>query len=89
MRPKLDLYSQEGTCIKVYNPIEKKLIGVYPSFRKASDKMGISEKTLKLKVSSKNRVYSEYYKMEVAIRHCTIKEEDNLLIQKTLKNQQL
>jgi hypothetical protein len=34
-------------------------------------------------------VYSKYYDKDVAVRHSAIKEGDNVLIEKTLKNQQL
>lgn len=89
MKPKLDLYSNDDTCVKVYDPNQKKVIGVYTTFRKAADKMGLGEKLLKSRAESKIRVYSEYYGMDVAIRHSRLKEGDNILIEKTLKNKKL
>lgn len=89
MKPRLDLYENDNTCIKVYDPNQKKVIGVYSNFRRAADRINISEKSLKTKASNKKRIYSEYYGMEVAIRHCSMKEGDDLLIQKTSKNQKL
>ena len=86
MKPKIDLYNNDGTCVKVYNPIEKKVIGVYPTFKKASDRIGISEKWLKNKATNKTRIYSDFYGMDVAIRHSAMKEGDDVLIDKTLKN---
>jgi hypothetical protein len=86
MKPRLDLYTNDNTCVKVYDPSQKKLIGVYSTFRKASDKIGITEKILRGRAESKTRIYSEYYKMDVAIRHSALKQGDDILINKTLKN---
>lgn len=87
MISKSELYS--GTCIKVYNPNQQKVIGVFSNFKKAADKMCLTEKTLRGKATTKKRVYSKYYDMEVAVRVCAMKEGDDLLIDKTLKNQTL
>jgi hypothetical protein len=80
------IYSSEKTCIKVYDPSTQKVIGVFSTIRKAADKMCLTEKTLRGKLRTKQRVYSKYYDKDVAVRHSAIKEGDNVLIEKTLKN---
>ena len=83
-----EFYSGD-TCIKVYDPNKKKVIGVYPNLAKASTKMLIPPKVILNKTVSKKRIYSKLYNMEVAIRECFRKEGDLLLIEKTLKNLEL
>lgn len=83
-----ELYT-EDLCIKIYDPNKKKVIGAFPSFSKASLKLNISAKVLQNKAETKKRIYSEYYGMDVAVRWGMYKEGDDVLIQKTLKNQQL
>lgn len=83
-----EFYS-EDTCIKIYDPSKQKVIGVYPNLAKASNKLGIPARVLFARTTSKKRIYSEFYKMEVAVREGLRKEEDSLLIEKTLKNLEL
>jgi len=78
-----------GTCVKIYDPENKKVIGVFSNYRIASKKLGITIKTLQLRAKSRKRIYIEYYKKDVAVRFSSIKEGDDLLIDKTLKNKQL
>lgn len=74
----------KDTCIKVYDPLEKKLIGTYRSFTKASQKLGISPSSVQQKCASKNRVFSPVLKKEVALRLSSIKPEDVDIIDKNI-----
>lgn len=75
----------EETCIKVYNPEQQKLIGVYASFAKAAQKLGITPSKVQLKCSTKTRIYSPILKLRVACRLASRKEAEDILIQKTSK----
>lgn len=79
----------EDTCVKVYNPAEQKLIGVYKSYAKAAARLGLTTSTICHKVQSKKRVYSPNLDMEVAVRYGQMKPGDKELIEKTLKFQPL
>lgn len=79
-----DLYN-DNICIKIYNPNEKKLIGVFANFKKASAKIGLTPKVLKNRSIDKKRIFSEYYQSDIAIRVSSLKGDDTLLIEKTAK----
>jgi hypothetical protein len=74
-----------NACIKVYDPEHQKLIGVYKSFSKAGQKLGIRATSVQKHCSSKKRVLSPLLNKEVACRLSSIKQEDNELIEKSLK----
>lgn len=63
------------TCVKVFDPELKKLIGIYPSYAKAGNRLGIDAKTILQKCGSKNRVHSPSYGKEVACRLSKMKPE--------------
>lgn len=71
----------EETCIKVYDPEIKKLIGVYPNYLKAANKLGIGSSVVQQKCTRKTRVYSPLYGKEVACRLSSVKKEDVSLME--------
>lgn len=58
----------EDTCIKVYDPEIKKLIGVYENYAKAANRLGIASSAVQQRCMRKTRVYSPLYGKEVACR---------------------
>jgi hypothetical protein len=82
-------YLDAGTCVKIYDPENKKLIGVFSNYRTASKKLGVTVNILQTRAKSKKRIYIDYYNKDVAVRFSSVKEGDGLLIDKTLKNKQL
>jgi hypothetical protein len=79
----------EDTCVKIYDPANKKLLGVFPNFTRAGKILNVTPRFLLNKTETKKRVYSEYYKKEIAVRYGTMKEGDDELIKLTLKNKVL
>lgn len=75
----------EETCIKVYDPELKKMIGVYPNYLKAANKLGVSSSVVQQKCTRKTRVYAPLYGKEVACRLSSVKKED-LTLMDTCKN---
>jgi hypothetical protein len=73
------------TCVKVFDPELKKLIGIYPSYAKASNRLGIDAKTVLQKCASKNRVHSPLYGKDVACRLSKMELEykEQILISRT------
>lgn len=63
------------TCVKVFDPELKKVIGIYPSYAKASNRLGVDSKTVLQKCGSKNRMFSPFYGKEVACRLSKMKPE--------------
>jgi hypothetical protein len=58
----------DNTCIKVYDPALKKLIGVYPSYAAAGKRLGVSSSAVQQRCIRKTRVHSPMYGKEVACR---------------------
>lgn len=79
----------EDTCIKVYNPEKKELIGVFRTYSKAASRLGVTSSTILHKVHSKRRCFAPNLQMDVAIRMGTIKPQDEELMVKTAKFQPL
>lgn len=72
----------DDTCIKVYDPEQKKLIGVFKSYIKAANRLGITGTRVQQKCASKNRVFSPVLQKHVALRLSAVKPEDIPLIEK-------
>lgn len=79
----------DDTCVKVYDPAEKKLIGVFHNYLKAANRIGITASQVQQRCQAKTRVYSPVYKKEIAIRLSGKKPGDDELIDKTIKNKPL
>ena len=77
------------TCVKVYDPIDKKLIAVFQNYLKAANRIGITSGQVQQRCQAKTRVYSPLYKKEIAIRLSGKKAGDDELIEKTIKNKTL
>ena len=75
----------DNACIKVYEPEKQKLIGVYKSFTKAAQKLGLTPGAVQKRCISKKRVLSPSLNKEVACRLSAYKAEDEELIEKSLK----
>lgn len=83
MREKFLNTMHDNTCVKVYDPnAEPKLIGVFASYNKAGNNLGLTPSAVHQRCISKMRVYSPKLEKEVAIRLSSIKEEDRDLILK-------
>lgn len=75
----------DNICIKVYNPQNQKLIGVYDTYKKAAARLGIRSEKIADKTASKKRVFSPTLNMQVAIRLGPKTKEMDDLIEKTNK----
>lgn len=73
-------------CVKIYDPEQKKLIGVFNNFAKAANKLGVTSSVIHGKCSTKHRVFSPLLQKEVACRTARLTPEDELLINKTKTN---
>lgn len=73
----------EDMCIKIYNPENKQLIGVFKNFAKAANKLGVHITILSRKCGNKERLFSPSLNIEVACRLNKITEEDLKNIKKT------
>lgn len=73
----------DDTCVKVYDPADKKLIGVYPNYLATGNKLGISPSLVQQKCAKKTRVFSPTYGSEVACRLSRRTAEEDTLIQKS------
>lgn len=79
-----DIYL-EDICVRIYDPALQKVIAAFPSFKKASSKIGLSIKILQARADNKTRVYSDYFGKEIAVRWGKLKDDDISLIEKTNK----
>lgn len=79
----------DGLCVKVYNPVEKKLIAVYNNYSKAANKLGLTHKSVLYHINNKSRVMAPLLNMVVAIRLAQQKEVDINLITITSKRGKL
>lgn len=75
----------DNTCVKVYDPVEKKLIAVYENYKKAGNKLGITSSAMQHACARKKRVLSPILRMEVAPRLSARKEGDPELIEQCNK----
>lgn len=76
----------ETTCVKIYDPELKKLIGVYPNYVKAGAAFGISGNSVQQRCKRKTRVFSPIYNKEIACRLATrTKVEEELINQSKIK----
>jgi hypothetical protein len=82
--PLLDEF--EGRCVKIYNPADKSLIGVYQNYKRASNKLHVHPATLRQKAKSKRRVFCETLGMEIAVRVSALGSKEEELISLTNKN---
>lgn len=60
--------TNEDTCVKVYNPVDKSVIGVYDNYDKASVDLGISWLQVFRRCADKERVHIKRFKIDVAVR---------------------
>lgn len=73
----------DDTCIKVYDPnAEPKLIGVFKTYVRAGQSLGLTPSAVQARCISKNRVHAPLLDREVAIRLSAIKDGDLELIRK-------
>jgi hypothetical protein len=79
LKGNLNTLHQE-TCIKVYDPELKKLIGIYPNYLKAANKLGISSSAVQQRCTRKTRVYSPTYGKDVACRLSSVSIEEITLM---------
>lgn len=66
----------DTTCVKIYDPVKKKLIAVFENCWKAGNKMGVTGAAIQNACSRRGRTYSPILGMEVAPRLASLKEED-------------
>lgn len=79
----------DNTVVKVYNPLEKKLIAVFPSIAKAANRLGITSSKVQQRCSTKTQIFSPNLQMKVALRLAARKAADEILLVKTAKFQPL
>ena len=73
----------DDTCVKVYDPnADPRLIGVFKTFVRAAQHLGLTACIVQARCVSKRRVYSPLLGKEVALRLSAIKEGDAELIRK-------
>jgi hypothetical protein len=72
----------DDTCIKVYDPKEKKLIAVFKNYIKAANKLGLSTNVILRRCAKKKRVFSPTLQKEIALRISVVKPEDIPLMEK-------
>jgi hypothetical protein len=75
----------EDTCIKVYDPELKKMIGIYANYAKAANKLGVISSAIQQRCIRKTRMFSPLYGKEVACRIAKRTTEDEALIAKCSK----
>jgi hypothetical protein len=61
-------FGLEDECVKVYDPVEKKLLFSFDSYAAASKKLGITTDSIKKATKSKLRRYSPFLAKDVALR---------------------
>jgi hypothetical protein len=74
--------SEDDLCIKVYDPRNRELIGIYENYKKAALKLGVSESLIRKKVASKKRMHSPMLNLEVAVRIGVRSKDNEELIKK-------
>lgn len=72
----------DNTCIKVYDPALKKLIGVYPNYSMAGKRLGVNATVIQQRCARKTRFHSPMYGKEVATRLSKKTTEEELLMTK-------
>jgi hypothetical protein len=66
----------DNTCIKIYDPVQKKLIAVYENFKKAGNKLGVSPSAIQHACARRGRTFSNILQEDIAPRLSAIKEGD-------------
>lgn len=66
----------DNTCIKIYDPVQKKLIAVYENFKKAGNKLGVSASAIQHACARRGRTFSHILQEDIAPRLSAIKEGD-------------
>ena len=66
----------DNTCVKIYDPVHKKLIAVFENFKKAGNKLGITSAAIQHACARKGRTFSRLLQKEVAPRLSAIKQGD-------------
>lgn len=69
-----------NTCVKVYDPALKKLIGVYPNYSMTAKRLGVSPSVVQQKCVRKTRIHSPFYGKEVAVRLSKKTPEEDILM---------
>lgn len=72
----INMVDGNDTCVKIYNPAEKKLIAVYENYKKAANKLGTTPSVIQHACARKGRTYSPTLQMEIATRISAVKEGD-------------
>jgi hypothetical protein len=76
----------EDTCIKVYDPEIKKMIGIYANYAKAALKLGVSPSAIQQRCNRKTRMYAPLYGKEVACRLSKKLPDDEPLLTQCSRN---
>lgn len=83
------MLDKDNTCVKIYDPVKKELIGVYENYKKAGNKLGVTPSVIQHACSRKGRTYSPTLQMTIACRISSIKEGDKERIEICNRNQTL
>lgn len=73
----------DNTCVKVYDPALKKLIGVYPNYAMAAKRLGVTSSVVQQRCVRKTRVHAPFYGKEVAVRLSKKTPEEEVLMSKS------
>jgi len=79
---KIDPFTLQDECIKVYDPTIKEQIGSFATYGKAEKYLGLSAKVIRNAVISKTRRFSPFLNKEVAIRIGARTDKDKEFIRK-------
>lgn len=71
----------DNTCVKVYDPVKKKLIAVFENYKKTGMKLGVTASVVYHTCVRKGKTYSPFLKQEVALRLSSYKDGDRERIQ--------
>lgn len=66
----------DSTCVKIYEPGQKKLIAVFENYKKAANKLGCSSAAVQHACARKGRTFSQILGKEIAPRLSALKEGD-------------
>lgn len=65
---KMSPFYEDNTCLKVYDVNTKQVIATYDTYKQASQKLGLTEKAISYRTSTKQRFHSPKLNKEVTCR---------------------
>jgi hypothetical protein len=65
---RLNIFGDENTCVKVWNPLNQTIINIYENYSKAGNAIGVTPLVVMKRCKDKQRVHAPLLKMDVALR---------------------